>query len=85
MVIMEVKAMIAVWLILSSLMYSLRLNTRSFPRPLTQEEQRYLALAQKGNVEARNVLIEHNLRLVAHMRRETFCGGQTEGFCLRII
>lgn len=60
--------MIAIWLILSSLMYSLQLNTGSFPRPLTQEEeQRYLALAQKGDVEARNILIEHNLRLVAHI------------------
>lgn len=60
--------MIAVWLILSSLMYSLQLNTGSFPRPLTQEEeQRYLTLAQKGDVEARNTLIEHNLRLVAHI------------------
>lgn len=65
---LEVKAMIAVWLILSSLMYSLQLNTGSFPRPLTQEEeQRYLTLAQKGDVEARNTLIEHNLRLVAHI------------------
>lgn len=65
--------MIAVWLILSSLMYSLQLNTGSFPRPLTQEEeQRYLTLAQKGDVEARNTLIEHNLRLVAHIMKKYY-------------
>lgn len=65
--------MIAIWLILSSLMYSLQLNTGSFPRPLTQEEeQRYLALAQKGDVEARNILIEHNLRLVAHIMKKYY-------------
>ena len=55
-----------VWLILSGLMYSLQLSTGSFPKPLTaQEEQHYLELSAKGDLEARNVLIERNLRLVA--------------------
>lgn len=58
----------AAWLILSSLLYSLQLSSGSFPKALTaEEEQHYLALAAKGDLEARNVLIERNLRLVAHI------------------
>lgn len=58
----------AVWLILSSLMYALQLSTGSFPRPLTEQEERhYLELSAKGDLEARNILIERNLRLVAHI------------------
>lgn len=57
----------AAWLMLSAMLYSLQLNTGSFPKPLTQEEERYyLKLAGEGNLEARNILIERNLRLVAH-------------------
>ncbi len=57
-----------VWLMLSSLLYSLQLSSGSFPAPLTaQEEQYYLELAAKGDMEARNILIERNLRLVAHI------------------
>ena len=65
----EVRRMIAAaWLMLSSLMYSLQLSSGSFPKPLTQEEEtHYLALAAEGNLEARNILIERNLRLVAHI------------------
>ena len=58
----------AVWLMLSSLLYSLQLSTGSFPKPLSaQEEQHYLALAAQGDLEARNILVERNLRLVAHI------------------
>lgn len=66
---MEVMDMIAsAWLMLSTLLYSLQLNTGSFPKPLTEEEERrYLSLAQEGDLNARNVLIERNLRLVAHI------------------
>ena len=61
----------AVWLVLSGLMYSLQLSTGSFPKPLTEEEERhYLDLASKGNLEARNILIERNLRLVAHIMKK---------------
>ena len=63
----------AVWLMLSGLMYSLQLQTGSFPKPLTKdEEQHYLALAAKGDLEARNVLIERNLRLVAHIMKKYY-------------
>lgn len=58
----------AAWLMLSTLLYSLQLNTGSFPKPLTEEEERhYLELAQQGDLDARNILIERNLRLVAHI------------------
>ena len=63
----------AVWLMLSTLLYSLQLNTGSFPKPLTPEEERhYLTLAQQGDLEARNVLIERNLRLVAHIMKKYY-------------
>ena len=59
------------WLMLGTLLFSLQLNTGSFPRPLSeQEEQRYLLLAKAGDLDARNILIEHNLRLVAHIMKK---------------
>ena len=65
--------MAAAWLMLSSLLYSLQLQTGSFPQPLTEaEEQRYLALAAQGDLEARNVLVERNLRLVAHIMKKYY-------------
>lgn len=58
----------ALWLLLGSLTYSLQLSPGSFPKALTaQEEAHYLHLCQQGDLEARNKLIEHNLRLVAHI------------------
>ena len=71
---MEVMRMIAAaWLMLSTLLYSLQLNTGSFPKPLTEEEERrYLDLAQAGDLEARNILIERNLRLVAHIMKKYY-------------
>ena len=62
-----------VWLALSGMLYSLQLSTGSFPQLLTpQEEQKYLELAAKGDLEARNILIERNLRLVAHIMKKYF-------------
>lgn len=56
------------WLMLSTMFYSLQLSTGSFPKPLTaQEEQYYLQRTAQGDLEARNILIERNLRLVAHI------------------
>ena len=61
----------ATWLMLSTLLYSLQLNTGSFPKPLTEEEERhYLTRAREGDLEARNILIERNLRLVAHIMKK---------------
>ena len=63
----------AVWLLLSSLMTSLQLSTGSFPKPLTrEEEQHYLTLSAQGDMEARNILIERNLRLVAHIMKKYY-------------
>lgn len=43
-------------------------NPGTFPRPLSPtEEARYLREMAAGNADARNVLIERNLRLVAHI------------------
>lgn len=43
-------------------------SNQVFPEPLTdEEEEKYLKEKQLGNKEARNKLIEHNLRLVAHI------------------
>ena len=68
----EVVIMLAtVWLVLSSLMYSLQLSTGSFLQPLTaQEEEYYLRRSAQGDLEARNILIERNLRLVAHIMKK---------------
>lgn len=48
-------------------------SSGSFPRPLTrEEEEKYLALAAEGDLEARNKLVEHNLRLVAHIVKKYY-------------
>ncbi len=65
----------AVWLMLGSILYSLRLSngSGSFPKPLSaKEEQHYLTLAAEGDLEARNILIERNLRLVAHIMKKYY-------------
>ena len=62
-----------VWLLLGSLFYSLQLHSGSFPRPLTEEEeQKFLALSAQGDLEARNILVERNLRLVAHIMKKYY-------------
>ena len=63
----------AVWLILGTLLYSLQLSSGSFPRPLTaKEEAYYLDRAAQGDTEARNILVERNLRLVAHIMKKYY-------------
>lgn len=43
-------------------------NNTLFPEPLSQDEEKdYLEECKKGNEDARNILIERNLRLVAHV------------------
>lgn len=43
-------------------------NVNSFPQPLSaDEEQYYLELYSKGDEDAKNILVERNLRLVAHI------------------
>ena len=65
----------AIYLLTHSLLLSLHLSgsTGSFPKPLSAaEEQRYLARFAQGDLEARNVLVEHNLRLVAHIVKKYY-------------
>ena len=68
-----VSALLA--LLMNGLFFSLRLSggTSSFPRPLKAEEERdYLEKMAQGDMEARNKLIEHNLRLVAHIMKKYY-------------
>ena len=63
----------AAWFILSSMLCSLQLSPGSFPKPLTaREEAHYLKLSAQGDLEARNILIERNLRLVAHIMKKYY-------------
>lgn len=63
----------SVWLVLGGLLYSLQLQSGSFPKPLTaQEERHYLEMAAQGDLSARNTLIERNLRLVAHIMKKYY-------------
>lgn len=40
----------------------------SFPKPLSKEdEEKYLARAKAGDKEAKDILVKHNMRLVAHI------------------
>ena len=52
---------------------ALHLETSSFPRPLTpkQEIEAFAAL-QKGDSQARDRIIRHNLRLVAHIAKKYY-------------
>ena len=50
------------------LMLRLSDSVNSFPKPLSaSDEQKYVELYLNGDEVARNKLIEHNLRLVAHI------------------
>ena len=61
------------WLALGSMLCSLQLSTGSFPKPLApEEERRCLERAAMGDTEARNTLIERNLRLVAHIMKKYY-------------
>ena len=55
------------------LMLRLSPTAGSFPRPLTaEEERRYIELYLDGDMQARNILIERNLRLVAHIIKKYY-------------
>ena len=57
----------------SLLMLRLANPTGSFPRALkADEERRLVELSLAGDLEARNSLIEHNLRLVAHVVKKYY-------------
>ena len=69
--------MLSAWMLLMihSLFFTLRLSggAGTFPRPLKAEEERdCLERFARGDMEARNKLIEHNLRLVAHIMKKYY-------------
>lgn len=58
-------------LVKGSLFLFAYLNNQVFPQPLNEaDERRYLKELKKGSEEARNILVERNLRLVAHVVRK---------------
>ena len=61
-------------LLMNSLLLMLRIAPGdSFPKPLSrEEEEKYLERWGQGDNESRNVLVEHNLRLVAHIIKKYF-------------
>ena len=71
--------MLSVWVLLAlgGLFMTLRVSGMgggSFPKPLSEEEEGRLLRRYKdeGDLEARNTLVEHNLRLVAHIVKKYF-------------
>ena len=63
----ELISMIALFIKELTLLVSYVKNN-AFPQPLSEkDESKYLQLMAEGDGYARNILIEHNLRLVAHI------------------
>ena len=67
-------------LLMNGLLLMLRVSpSDSFPSPLSREEEReYLERWAGGDIEARNVLVEHNLRLVAHIMKKYYSREDSE-------
>ncbi len=66
-------ATFSILLISPFLMLRMSEGSGSFPKPLSAaEEQKYIQLFMQGDMDARNVLIERNLRLVAHIIKKYY-------------
>lgn len=67
------------WLFNSSVLLIGYVKTsNSFPPPLNSiEEKKYLKLFRDGDIASKNILIEHNLRLVAHIVKK-YCSNPNE-------
>ncbi len=51
----------------------------SYPKPLSKEdEEKYLKLAKEGDTEARDILVRHNMRLVAHIAKKYAGAAETD-------
>ena len=51
----------------------------NFPKPLSfEDEKKYLRLAREGNTEAKDILIKHNMRLVAHIVKKYTGAAETD-------
>ncbi len=69
------------WLILGKIVFFTGAigNKNSFPKPLSkEEEERYLALAAGGDQSAKDTLIKHNMRLVAHIAKKYAGAAETD-------
>lgn len=54
-------------------------NKGSFPKPLSPEEEKeYIMRTKQGDAEAREILIRHNLRLVAHIAKKYSNAGEAD-------
>ncbi|MBQ7770313.1 MAG: RNA polymerase subunit sigma-70, partial [Clostridia bacterium] len=54
-------------------------SKNSFAKPLSKEdEEKYLELAAKGDKEAKEILIKHNMRLVAHIVKKYTGAAETD-------
>lgn len=54
-------------------------NKNSFAKPLSkEEEERWLRLAEKGDREAKDILVKHNMRLVAHIVKKYSGAAETD-------
>ena len=61
------------------LYFALHLETSSFPRPLsTRREAEALAAWKRGDMAARDELIRHNLRLVAHIAKKYYASSEDQ-------
>ena len=71
---------LTLYLLLHGMYMSLRVSGGgSFPKPLTAaEEEKYLKLAAEGDSNAKNILIERNLRLVAHVIKKYYTAAKDQ-------
>lgn len=54
-------------------------NTSSFPPPLSaKEEQKYFMQFQAGDLVAKNILVERNLRLIAHIIKKYYSNAKDQ-------
>ncbi len=54
-------------------------NGSSYPKPLSaQEEEKYLKLAKAGDRHAKDMLVKHNMRLVAHIVKKYHGAAETD-------
>jgi RNA polymerase sporulation-specific sigma factor len=69
------------WLILGKIVFftGAIVSKNSFPKPLSKEdEEKYLELVEKGDKYARDTLIKHNMRLVAHIAKKYTGAAETD-------
>ncbi len=70
-----------IWMILGRVVFFTGVigTKNSFPKPLSkEEEEKYLALAAKGDKSAKDMLVKHNMRLVAHIVKKYTGAAETD-------